>query len=89
VEHARPAPSRPRCGGSRPSRGQPTLEGEGSRVLRGTPLESLAQLTLREVGQRAVAAAVEMTLHVAHRLGSEASVLEVEQLIANVETVHG
>jgi len=49
----------------------------------------VGQLTLREVGQRAVAAAVEMALHIAHHLGSEASVLEVEQLIANVETVHG
>jgi len=89
VEHAKPAPPRSRRCGNRPGRSQPTLEGERSRVLWGTSLEGLAQLTLREVGQRAVGAAVKVALHVAHQVGSKAPVLEVEQVIANVETVHG
>ena len=88
-EDAGPSRSRSCPPGHRPDRGQLSLEGNGRRVLWGTPLEDAGQLPVGELRARAVGALVEMPAQGGHEIGGEAAVLIFEQLVARIGAVHG
>src|SRR5262249_21073967 len=74
--------------GRRPAGGEPALQADRRRILRGAPLEEQSQLALHEIGLRALDAAVDVTAHLGGDVAPELAALKVKQVIAHIVAVH-